>query len=83
MIVTNSSMLAAYWAALRARMNSGTPLSSNPLNWPMVVSVVRIPASLMTKSLALWMRPGKVSMMKRWPRAGLTSATMFHRSPTT
>ena len=58
MMRAKSSMEPAYCIALRARTNSGTPFGSNPLNCEMVVSVIMIPAALIPKSSALWIRPG-------------------------
>ena len=54
----------AYCMALRARMNSGLPSGSKPLNPLMVVSVIMIPESFTPKSSSLAMTPGKPSMMK-------------------
>ena len=73
--LAQSSIPSASWVALRMRANSGMPASEKPSNPPIVVSEPTMPASVMKKSVPLWIQPGWVCIRMRCPRAGAMSMT--------
>eukprot|EP01139_Manchomonas_bermudensis_P016845 Amastigsp_a514574_17.p5 type:complete len:129 gc:universal Amastigsp_a514574_17:660-1046(+) len=77
------SIVDSYCVASRARINSGLPLTLNPLNPASVVSVTMSPPDEIQKSVIDAMSPGAVWNSSVLPELGATESMTLNHSPST